>query len=373
MDNRITKYFPVVTCVTCAILLAGFGLVCLYSALRGSLVVPVNILNKQIVLLLFSLLVGGVVSRQKEATIRYIAYGLLVCSFLGLVLVLVPGVGATVNGATRWIKLGFTNFQMSELAKSMFVVGFAHYLSVFQRKKNHLIFGFIIPMGIVAAFTGIILLEPDYGTAFLFALVGVSMLFLWGARLDLLISSNVLGVMVFGFLIRNDPIRWKRITSFLDVEGNKSDGSYQLYQGMLAFGSGGVRGVGIGNGRQQLAYLPEAHTDFILPVIGEELGFVATFAIVLLFAALFWSVLRIARQTGSMFWFLVVIGGGSFIVYQSLFNIGVVTGVLPTKGISLPFISYGGANLVGSFLILGLLFSAWHHSFQSPVKKAREL
>ena len=373
MEGRNFRYFPVVTCVTSAILLAGFGLVCLYSALRGSLVVPVNILNKQMVLLGVALILGAFVSMQKENLIRRNSYWCMLFAFLGLALVLIPGIGVTVNGARRWLNLGVSNFQMSELAKGLYVLGLAHYLSVFQRKKRHLLWGFIIPMGMVGTFVAVVLLEPDYGTAFLFGVVGVTMLFLWGARLELLITSNVAGIAVFAYLIRHDPVRWKRITSFLDVEGNKSDGAYQLYQGLLAFGSGGVKGVGIGNGRQQLAYLPEAHTDFILPVIGEEMGLIATLSIVCLFALLFWSVIKIARETADMFWYLVVVGGGSFIVYQCLFNVGVVTGMLPTKGISLPFISYGGANLVGSFLILGLLLAAWRNSQRNPITRVREL
>jgi len=373
MEGKHFRYFPVVTCVTSAILLAGFGLVCLYSALRGSLVVPVNILNKQVVLLGVALVIGSITSLQQESTFQKTSYWAIAGAYLGLMLVLVPGIGVTVNGARRWLDFGVSNFQMSELAKGMFVLGMAQYLSMYQRYRRTFFRGFFIPMSMIAAFVGILLLEPDYGTAFLFGMVGVTMLFLWGARLELLLTSNILGIVVFGFLIRHDPVRWKRITSFLDVEGNKSDGAYQLYQGLLAFGSGGVSGVGIGNGRQQLAYLPEAHTDFILPVIGEEMGLVATLSIVALFGVLFWSMLKISKHTSNMFWFLIVVGGGSFIVFQSLFNIGVVTGLLPTKGISLPFISYGGANLVGSFFILGMLMAAWRNSLRSPFTRVREI
>lgn len=325
------------------------------------------------ILLGAAIVLGAVVSLQGEALVRKHAYWLMVFGMIGLILVLIPGIGVKINGARRWLNLGISNFQVSELAKVFYVLGLAHYLSVFQRKKKHWFWGFVVPMSMVGAFVAIVILEPDYGTAFLFGVVGVTMLYLWGARLELLIPFNLLGVTVFAYLIRHDPVRWKRITSFLDVEGNKSDGAYQLYQGLLAFGSGGWKGVGIGNGRQQLAYLPEAQTDFILPVIGEEMGLVATISIVILFSLLFWSVVRIARETADMFWFLVVVGGGSFIVYQCLFNIGVVTGMLPTKGISLPFISYGGANLVGSFLILGFLIAAWRNSQRTPLARAREL
>ncbi|MEQ9823031.1 MAG: putative peptidoglycan glycosyltransferase FtsW [Puniceicoccaceae bacterium] len=373
MESRTLRYIPAVACVSSAILLAGFGLVCLYSALRGSLVVPVDILNKQILLLGLSLVVAAVISLQGERNLRVGAYGAMILGMLALLLVLIPGIGVTVNGSRRWLNLGISNVQASELAKVCFVLGMAHYLSTHQRVKSHWFWGFLLPMALIGSFVVAILREPDYGTAALFAAVGVTLLFLWGARLDLLLTSVLGGITVFGFLIYQDPVRWRRITSFLDVEGNKQDGAYQLYQGMLAFGSGGITGVGIGNGRQQLAYLPEAHTDFIMAVIGEELGLLATLSIVMLFAVLFAALLRIAQRTADMFWFLMVVGCGSFIIYQCLFNVGVVTGLLPTKGISLPFISYGGANLLGSFMMLGLIVAAWRHGERQKLPSIREL
>lgn len=373
MDSRWKKNFPVITCVMCAVLLAGLGLVCLYSALRGSLVVPVNILNKQIALLAVAVGLMLAVAFVKEQFLRNVAYLGLGVALLGLVLVLIPGIGVKVNGASRWLSLGVSRFQFSEVAKVLFVIGFAHYLTTMQRHKKSWLLGFMVPACIIGVFVGLLILEPDFGTAFLFGAVGFTMLYLWGARLDALIGSMTLGVGAFLVLIYNDPIRWKRITSFLDIEGNKNDGAYQLYQGLLAYGSGGVGGLGIGNGRQKQAFLPEAHTDFIFPVIGEELGLFATCAIVVLFALLFFAIIRMIKNAPDMYWFLVMIGVAGFLVYQSIFNIGVVTGLLPTKGISLPFISYGGANLVSSFLMVGVLLCAWRNCDHSPVTKAREV
>jgi cell division protein FtsW len=373
METRSFKYFPVVTCLTSAILLAGFGLVCLYSALRGSLGVPVNLLNKQIVLLGCALGICTAIGFTKELLYRRFVWIIGVSGLAVLGLVLIPGIGVEVNGARRWLDFGFTRLQPSELVKFGYIIGLAIYLNHFQRYKREFLRGLFIPCVYIASFAGLILLEPDYGTAFLYGAVGMTMLFLWGAPLYWFTAIGVAGAGVFGLLIWQDPVRWKRITSFMDVEGNKSDGAYQLYQSMLAFGSGGVSGVGIGNGRQQHAYLPESHTDFILPVIGEELGLLATFSIIVLFSALFVSVVMIAKRTSNTFWFLICIGAGSFIVYQAMFNAGVVTGLLPTKGISLPFISYGGANLVGSFMLVGLLMASWRQSLVNSIKKPREL
>ena len=353
--------------------MAGFGLVCLYSALRGSLVVPVNILNKQIVLLFGAVAVGAVVSQCRERWLHALAFPALIAGALGLIAVLIPGIGVSVNGARRWIDLGISHFQVSELAKALFLVGFAYYLARYRRHRRDWLLGFLVPMAIIAVYCGLIIKEPDFGTAFLFAAVGGTMLFLWGARVVWLVGATVPGLAWFFYMIWEDPVRWKRIVSFLDVEGNKTDGAYQLYQGILAFGAGGATGVGIGNGRQQLAYLPEAHTDFILPVIGEELGMIATLSIVSLYGLLFLSIAWIARTAGNVFWYLLAAGGGCFVVYQALFNVCVVTGLVPTKGISLPFISYGGANLLASFLILGLIVCARKHSLNSPILGAREI
>ncbi len=373
MDYGLKKHFPVIVCVLCAVSLTGFGLVCLYSALRGSFEIPVNLLQKQCLLLGVAVFVAFAVNLLDEALLqRSIWLGVLI-ALIALTLVLIPGIGTMVNGSRRWIDLGFTRVQVSEIAKVFYLLGLAYYLNRFHKYRETFWLGFAVPMAFVGLFSGLIILEPDFGTAFLFGIVGVTLIYLWGGKLIYLGSSAFIGLCGFAFLIYQDPVRLKRITSFMDVEANKLDGAYQLYQSLLAFGAGGIGGAGIGNGRQQLAYLPESHTDFIFSVIGEELGLIATLLIVFLFGGLFWSILKIGQQSRSVFWYMVSIGGGCFLIYQALFNIGVVTGLLPTKGISLPFISYGGSNLVASGLMIGLIVLAWRQSHQKGWIRAREL
>jgi cell division protein FtsW len=373
IQSRVARYFPVFTCIACALILAGFGLVCLFSALRGSLVVPTNLLNKQAILLVAAVAVGATAATAKESWLQKYALLAAVLALVGLLVVLVPGIGVKVNGARRWLNFGFTHFQVSEIAKVLFVIAFAHYLSARRLQHRHFFWGGILPLGMLSVPVLLLLAEPDYGTAALFAMVGLTLLFLWGSPLWVLIPSLTTGASAFFWLIHQDPVRWKRLTTFLDIEANKADGTYQLYQGLLAFGAGGWTGVGLGNGRQQLAYLPEAHTDFILPVIAEELGLVATLGVLLLYGGIFLAMIQMARRATSLFWFLVFTGGGCFLVYQALFNMGVVTALLPTKGISLPFISYGGANLVGSFCFLGLMVAGWRQRYEPLQHEAREI
>ena len=184
-----------------------------------------------------------------------------------------------------------------------------------------------------------------------------------------LIPAAVASLTGFAILVYNDPVRLARITSFLNVEGNRSDSAYQLWQGILAFGAGGLQGVGLGSGRQQMSFLPEAHTDFIFSIIGEELGFFFTAGVVVLFMTLFFvGMLQLKRAPG-LYHYLLVMGALLFITFQALINIGVVTGCLPTKGISLPFISYGGSNLVFMFVLTGIIlngFRTWEFSTLQP-------
>jgi cell division protein FtsW len=198
-------------------------------------------------------------------------------------------------------------------------------------------------------------------------------LFLVGVRLWYLLPTCFFGVSLFSLAVYLDPVRLRRITSFLDVEANRSDSSYQLWQSILAFGAGGTSGVGLGNGRQQLSYLPEAHTDFILPVIGEELGLWTTLTIAMLFLVLFLCVLLCIRKAPDLFQFTLMMGAVLFITFQALINMGVVTGLLPTKGISLPFISYGGSNLVVMFIMCGIILNCLRVGAASPLLRPREL
>jgi cell division protein FtsW len=280
-----------------------------------------------------------------------------------LVLVLVPGIGMKINGSRRWIDIGPMNMQVSDVAKIGYILCLAQYFSIIQRERQAFWKGFVLPAGIIGAFFVLILSQPDFGTAFLFALVGGILLFLAGVSLKYLIPSGLVGGGLFAFAISQDPIRLGRILSFLDVEGNRSDGAYQLWQGIIGFGVGGLRGVGLGNGRQQMAFLPEAHTDFIFPIIGEELGLVFTLAVVLSFAVFFIVTWHQLQKAPNLYQFLLVSGALLFITLQAMVNMGVSTGCLPTKGMSLPFISYGGSNLVVTYFLFGIICrSIWRWS-----------
>lgn len=290
-----------------------------------------------------------------------------------LVLVLVPGIGMKINGARRWIDIGPMNMQVSDVAKIGYILCMAQYFSIVQRTRHTFLKGFLVPIGIIGVFFVLILAQPDFGTAFLFGLVGGILLFLAGVSLKYLLPTGALGGCLFALAIAQDPIRLGRILSFLDVEGNRSEGAYQLWQGIIGFGVGGLNGVGLGNGRQQMAFLPEAHTDFIFPIIGEELGLVSTLAVLLAFSLFFLIIWYQLQKAPNLYQFLLVSGALLFITLQALINMGVSTGCLPTKGMSLPFISYGGSNLVVTYFLFGIICrSIWRWN-DPPLIEPREI
>lgn len=342
--------------------LTFLGLVVLYSASRSLATDPTLLLRKQLVWLAIALFAGGATICVNLSALRKHAYFLAGGAVVMLILVLVPGIGVRVNGAQRWINLGPMLLQVSEIGKLGLLFALAHYLAANRRYLDDVLRGYIIPCGILAVICGLIIIEPDFGTAFLCGTVGGLMLYLAGVRLKFLIPTAILAVVLFSAAVYQDPVRLQRITSFLDVEGNRSDSSYQLWQGILAFGAGGVEGVGLGAGRQQMAFLPEAHTDFIFSIVGEELGLIFTIGVVILFMLLFYIGVLQLRRAPSLYQYLLVMGALLFVTLQALINIGVVTGCLPTKGMSLPFISYGGSNLVFMFVLIGIIlngFRAW--------------
>jgi len=194
-----------------------------------------------------------------------------------------------------------------------------------------------------------------------------------GTSLRWLLPSVGLAIFAFSILVYFDPHRIRRVTSFLDVEANANDSAWQLWQGMLAFGVGGVNGVGLGMGRQQVHFLPEAHTDFILPVIGEELGLIYTLGILLCFLLMFVGVSWRLLQAPRLYEYLLATGALLFVSLQAIINIGVVTGSMPTKGMSLPFISYGGSNLMVTFIFVGLIINVFRRWDNPKSLKPREL
>ena len=359
--------------VSIVVALTFLGLVVLFSASQAMYDGDSTILlRKQLIWLFLATLAGGLALLVDLEALRKYVYWLGLASIVLLLLVLIPAIGVEVNGARRWMDFGFMRLQVSEVGKLGLLFALAHYLASHRRDLDHPIKGFLLPCGLLAIFCLLIILEPDYGTAFLCGAVGGCMLFLAGLRLKFLIPTAVSALTLFSIAVYHDPIRLKRITSFLDVEGNRTDSAYQLWQGILAFGAGGLEGVGLGEGRQQMSFLPEAHTDFIFAIVGEELGFIFTAGVVVLFMTLFFIGFLQLKRAPNLYQYLLVMGALLFITLQALINIGVVTGCLPTKGMSLPFISYGGSNLVFMFTLTGIILNGFR-SWELPVLRSQRL
>ena len=353
--------------------LTFLGLVILFSASQSMHDDPTVLLKKQLIWLVLATIAGGIALMVNLEALREYAYWLAAGSVLLLALVLIPGIGVEVNGARRWMDFGFMRLQVSEIGKLGLIFSMAHYLATYRRDFNRVLKGYFYPCVLLAIFCSLIILEPDYGTAFLCGAVGGCLMFLAGVRLKFLIPTAFAALSLFMVAVYHDPIRLSRITSFLDVEGNRSDSAYQLWQGILAFGAGGIHGVGLGSGRQQMSFLPEAHTDFIFAIVGEELGFLFTSGVVLLFMTLFFVGVLQLKRAPNLYQYLLVMGALLFITFQALINIGVVTGCLPTKGMSLPFISYGGSNLVFMFVLTGIILNGFRSWELPALRGQREL
>ncbi len=353
--------------------LTFLGLVILFSASQSMHDDPTVLLRKQLIWLVLATIAGGIAMVVNLEALREYAYWLAAGSILLLALVLIPGIGVEVNGARRWMDFGFMRLQVSEIGKLGLIFSMAHYLATHRRDFNLKLKGCFYPCVLLAIFCGLIILEPDYGTAFLCGAVGSCLMFLAGVRLKFLIPTVFAALSLFSVAVYLDPVRLRRITSFLDVEGNRSDSAYQLWQGILAFGAGGIHGVGLGSGRQQMSFLPEAHTDFIFAIVGEELGFLFTSGVVLLFMTLFFVGVLQLKRAPNLYQYLLVMGALLFVTFQALINIGVVTGCLPTKGMSLPFISYGGSNLVFMFVLTGIILNGFRSWELPALRRQREL
>ena len=348
---------PAALIAVCCIGLTILGLTILFSASASFRQGPYFYLNKQLIGVFLAGVVCFVASRVNLDYARRYAWWIAGITLFLLVLVLIPQIGIEVKGSRRWLGLGPVRVQVSEFAKLGLVFCLAHYLALNQTRISELTRGYLYPLAIIGAFAGLIVLEPDFGTAALVVIVGLTMLFLAGAKWRYIVPTVVLVVSAFTILVVNNPNRLRRFLAFLDVEGNKQGGTYQLYQALAAYAAGGTDGAGLGQGRQQLNFLPEAHTDFIFAVIGEELGLWFTLGVVVVFAVIFVAGLVHLRRAPNLFHFLLVVGCLMLICLQAIVNLGVVTGVFPTKGMSLPFISAGLSNLLLMGLLVGIFLN----------------
>lgn len=288
---------------------------------------------------------------------RTLAYPLLLVSIGCLVAVLIPGVGVVRSGAQRWIALpGFT-FQPSELAKVAVVLYLAHSLTKKGARVRELATGFLPHLVVVGACVGLILLEPDFGTSALIAAVLLLMLLAHGARLAHLVAASLAAFGLGAVAAMTSPYRMKRLLTFLDPGADPLGAGYQLNQSLYAFGAGGLTGVGLGAGKQKMFFLPEAHTDFVFAVIGEELGLIGTVAVVGVFAMIGVGGYRLIHRHPDPWAASLAFGLTSLLLLQAFVNMGVAVGMLPTKGLVLPFVSYGGSALFTSMAVAGILLA----------------
>ncbi len=300
---------------------------------------------------------------------------LYLCGLFLLALVLVPGVGKEVNGATRWIFIGGFSVQTSEFMKLFLVIFIAGYLVRRQLEVTHTVWGFIKPMILLVLACALIMAQPDFGTTTVLLVTALGMLFLGGVPVwQFMILIMLAGLSLLSLVIVS-PYRLQRITAFLDPWADVNDSGYQLAQALIAFGRGEWFGVGLGNGIQKLFYLPEAHTDFLMAVIGEELGLLGTMVVVTLFAVIVWRAFSIgaeAERLESRFAAYLAQGFGLWIGIQAFINIGVNIGLLPTKGLTLPLMSYGGNSIIVACMVISILVRIDYENRQQESSLSKE-
>jgi cell division protein FtsW len=349
----------------CVTSLLTLGLVMLYSSSMTQ--VGTEYLLKQLVWFLFGFcLCVAAVSLDYQLLKKY-SWPIFGLAVLLLLLVLVPHIGRKINGARRWFDLHGVRFQPSELGKIALIIALAWYGDRFQRRMHTFTWGIVFPVVMIGTILGLIFVEPDRGTTILLASVSGAMLLLAGVQWKFIIPPVVLAIIGLVVSILHDPMRMKRIFSWLYLEENKDGVGYQAYQAMIALGSGGWAGQGLGNGRQKLGFVPEHHTDFIFSIIGEELGLIATVAVILAFVVIACCGIYIALHAKDNFGTLLATGITLLISLQAAINIGVVTSALPNKGLPLPFISYGGSNLLAMLVCVGILLSVARQANPSKI------
>lgn len=395
-DSRFPRIsFEAGLIVFIALGLSVFGLIVQTSA--GQYHHPSDSLytfKRQAIFLVPALLAGIVAAGLNLERLRRRAWWILGIAAVILLSIYVPGFGKVVNGSRRWVDFAFFRLQVSDPAKIALVFVLAHYLAGAQRyflparfkwfercglfyvptpeARKDFFYGFLIPCGIIGLICAGVVVEPDLGTTALCAAVGFTMLFLAGGRWRYMFPVIAVGLIAFAFVIWCWPNRLMRVLSFWDPEKLKEGGSYQLWQALTGIANGEFFGKGLGNGMIYRGFLPEAHTDCVFAVIGEEFGFCGTVLIPVAFLALFGLVVSRLRKIADAFYFNICLGSGLFILLQALINMFVNLGLAPTKGMSLPFISYGGSNLVVMFVFIGLIWNAIHRWRVSAFPKISE-
>lgn len=356
--------------------LLGVGTVMVYSASAVRASAAAGETDAYLVRHLISIALGligmGAALRVPVERWSRFAYALLALSTVLLVLVHVPGLGHRVNGAQRWLQLGPIGFQPAELTKLAVVVYLAHSLAKKRDKVATFSVGFLPHVLVTGGLVLLILVQPDLGTSvIIFATLGL-MMFVAGTRIGYLVLAALMALPVAYHYVSSRPHAWKRLLVFLEPEAHKAGIGYQVWESLVSVGSGGLFGVGLGEGRQKLYFLPESHTDFVFAIIGEELGFIGIVLVIGLFAVLIGRALRLATRASVRFAMFLGFGIAAWLGSQAVLNMMVVMALVPTKGLTLPLVSFGGTSMIVTLVALGILLrlSAEEESFTGAARGA---
>jgi cell division protein FtsW len=326
---------------------------------------PFYYLERQLLLTLIGLACAALMFSLRTELLERASPALLAVAIGLLLIVLVPGVGHAVNGSRRWLRIAGANFQVSELARVLVLIYIASYAVRREEQLRQSLAGLAKGLGLLLVVDVLLLAEPDFGAATVLFATGFGLLFLAGARLRYVVAMTAIAAALFGLLAVTSSYRLKRLTVFLDPWAHPFTSGFQLTQSLIAIGRGEWFGVGLGDSVQKLFYLPEAHTDFLFAVLAEELGLAGVLLTVALFLALIWrsfQIARLAAQVGLKFPAYLAAGFGLWVGIQAFINIGVNMGVLPTKGLTLPLMSYGRSSLIVALAWVGLLLRVYHEA-----------
>lgn len=350
----ISLLFPV-------LFLVGIGIVMVYSASSAIAMEAAKpdyfFLRKQALFGMAGIVVLVIFRHIPYRVYRSLAYPMLGISVAFLIAIQISGIGFSAGGANRWIRFGGLSFQPSEFARFALVIYLAYSLSKKKERLKEFSIGFLPHIAILGLLSGLIFMQPDFGSVVLLFALTWLLLFVAGVPVSHLIGGCLAALPAVYFLMMNAEYRMKRIMTFLDPWQYPSGEGYQIVHSLMAFGSGGIWGSGIGKGYQKLFYLPEPHTDFIFSVIGEELGLMGILVILMLYGLILWRGVAVAKNAGDTFGSLLAIGMTISLGFQVCVNMAVTLGLLPTKGLTLPFLSYGGTSLLMSMASIGVLMN----------------
>lgn len=357
--NSEKSYDPVI--LISVILLVGLGLIMIYSS---SAVLayqhfkdPYYFLKRQSVWIIIGATLMVLFMILDYHFLQKITYPALIVTIFLLVVVLFPQFGKKVGGAQRWLQIGSFSFQPSELAKFTLVLYIVHSLDKKQARIKDFFYAYLPNIIVLGLFSTLLIFQPDMGTTAILMTVVFILFFIAGIKFNYLFYSVMILLPIICAAILNSEYQKTRIISFLDPEKDPLGTGYQIIQSFLAFGRGNLFGLGLGDSMQKLFFLPEAHTDFIFSIIGEELGFTGTAAVVILFLAIIWRGIQISLKSPDLYGTYLSLGLTSLIGVQALVNLAVTVGLLPTKGLTLPFVSLGGSSLVISMVSAGVLLN----------------